>query len=62
MSQNCQNKQQISAAINQMKSDEIFDYSSEQEVAVLLQKISATEDILLEMATKSQKTEEVTAL
>ena len=45
-----------------MKSDEIFDYSSEQEVAVLLQKISATEDTLLEMATKIQKTEEVTAL
>lgn len=62
MTQNCQNKQQISAAINQMKSDKIFENSTEQEVAVLLQKISATEDILLEMATKSQKTEEVTAL
>jgi hypothetical protein len=45
-----------------MKSDKIFENSTEQEVAVLLQKISATEDILLEMATKSQKTEEVTAL
>ena len=45
-----------------MKSDEIFENSTEQEVAVLLQKISATEDTLLEMATKSQKTEEVTSL
>ena len=45
-----------------MKSDKIFENSTEQEVAVLLEKISYKEDILLEMATKFHKTEGVTAL
>ena len=48
-------------AINQLRSDKIFDESSEEEVSVLLQKISGTEDILLEIATKSQKQEEITS-
>jgi hypothetical protein len=51
LSQNCQNKEQIIAAINQLRSDKIFDDSSEEEVSVLLQKISGTKDILLEIAT-----------
>jgi hypothetical protein len=51
LSLNCQNKEQIIAAINQLRSDKIFDDSSEEEVSVLLQKISGTKDILLEIAT-----------
>ena len=50
------------AAIDQLRSDKIFDYSSEEEVSVLLKKISGTEDILLEIATKCQKQEEISSL
>ena len=52
MSKNCENKEEIFAAIDELKSDKIFDNSTDREVSTLLKKISAMAHIFLEMTSK----------